>query len=135
MFHPDSGAGQAHAAKMPGRKRNGVERSPTRGFDGWAPEATILGLRVLHYIPNIDGSFRDTFRIDKDRQVTADAESVEVVEEEKSVASQQILDVVLRRDQHDINAGIVQQRVEVMMVEWEIHFRAGCLPVVSVRQH
>ena len=56
-------------------------------------------------------------RIDEDRQITADADRVEMVEEEEPVSAEQILDVVFGSHDQRIDAGFLHQFVETLGVE------------------
>ena len=55
--------------------------------------------------------------IDQDRQVAAEPHRVHVVEEERAVAAEQVLHVVLGGRDQDVDAGLVHQPVEPLRVE------------------
>jgi hypothetical protein len=46
------------------------------------------------------------------QKIAADADRVEMIEEEEPVAAEKILNVVLGRDHHGIHAGLVEERVQ-----------------------
>jgi hypothetical protein len=75
-------------------------------------------------VPDIDGALRRALEIDEEREVAAEAARVLRVEEEEAVATEQVLDVVLRRGDQDIDADFVEQRVEAVGIEGE----PGLLP-------
>ena len=60
---------------------------------------------------------RRSLGIDQQRQIAADPHGVHVVEEDRAMAAQQILDVVLRVGDQDIDAGLIHQPVELLGVE------------------
>ena len=55
-----------------------------------------LLLVELHPVPDIGRLIRAAFDVDQKRQIAADADRVEMIEEEEPVAAEEILDVVLR---------------------------------------
>ena len=57
------------------------------------------------------------FHVEEDRQVAADADRVEMIEEEEPVAAEKILDVVLGGDDQGIDPGVLHQRVQPACVE------------------
>ena len=56
-------------------------------------------------------------RIDEQRQVAADPDRVEMIEEEEAVPADKVLDVVLGRDDQDVDAGLVEEIVELRRIE------------------
>ena len=71
-----------------------------RRCEGRRPELAELLLVALHAMADIGGLVRAAFDIDENRQIAADADRVEMIEEEEAVAAEEILDVVLGRDHH-----------------------------------
>jgi hypothetical protein len=61
---------------------------------------------------------RLTLAVDEYRQVAANADCIHVVEKEEAIAAQQILNIVLRGDEQDVDPGIVHQPIKQAMVEW-----------------
>jgi len=84
---------------------------------------------------DVNRALRMPLRVDQDGQVAADPKRVEMVEEEEPIPTQEILDVVLRRDQQHVNAGVVQQRVEVTPVKGHAQPGAGAIPFMARRRH
>ena len=68
------------------------------------------------------GRYRSTgpapFDVNENGQIAADADRVEMVEEKEPVAAEQILDVVLGRDDQRVDAGLVEERVKARAVKW-----------------
>ena len=69
--------------------------------------------------------FRRPLGIDQHRQITADADRIHVVEEVRAMPAQQILNVVLRRGDDDVDAGLVHQPVEALVVERNLQAAGG----------
>ena len=68
-------------------------------------------------MPDIDRLLRAAFDVNEKGQIAADADRVEMVEEEEPVAAEQILDVVLGGDDRRVHARFVKQIVEARAVE------------------
>ena len=99
------------------RLQHGVGARPHRGVDFRHPEAAEVALVGLHRMAEIAGELRVTLRVDEEGQIAADADRVEMIEEEEPVAAEQVLDVVLRRDDEEVDARLVHQLVEKVGVE------------------
>ena len=78
-------------------------RSP--GLDEFRhPELAELALVVLHRIADIDRVLRLAADIDEERQVAAEADRVEMGEEEEAIGvADQVLDVMLGGDDEDVD--------------------------------
>ena len=115
------------------RRRHRPLRAPGADELGH-PEPAQLALEVLHRVADIGGILGLAADVDEDRQVAAEADRVEMREEEEAVgAADEILDVVLRGGEEDVDACLVEQRVQMAAVEGERESRAaGCLFVASV---
>ena len=68
-------------------------------------------------MPDIDRLLRAAFDVNEKGQIAADADRVEMIEEEEPVAAEQILDVVLGGDDRRVHARFVKQIVEARAVE------------------
>src|ERR1700722_18464372 len=68
-------------------------------------------------MPNVGRASWMALGIDEDRQIAADADRVETVEEEEPVSAEQILDVVFGSHDQRIHAGFLHQFVETVGVE------------------
>src|ERR1700722_1548981 len=88
------------------------------GLKGRGPELPMVFLVRLHSVSDIGRLVRTAFDIDQERQIAADANRVEMIEEEEAVAAQEILDVVLRANHHGVHAGLVEKIVKARAVEW-----------------
>ena len=73
----------------------------------------------LEPVGDVGGLFRLASPINQDRQVTADANRIHVVEEKEPIAAEQILNVVFRRDDQEVDSGVVEESVEPGGVEGE----------------
>ncbi|MGY3649467.1 hypothetical protein ACVWW2_004758 [Bradyrhizobium sp. LM4.3] len=83
--------------------------------DPWRRNGALMGLQP---VPDIDGVLRRALGIDQDRQITADAQRIHVVEEDRALGTQEVLHIVLGgRDQH-VEAGGLHQTVELGGIEW-----------------
>ena len=99
------------------RELHSVGAGARRRVEGRDPESVQLPLIILHRMPNIGRALRMALRIDEERQIAADADRVEMVEEEEPVSAEQILDVVFRRHDQRVDAGFLHQFVETAGVE------------------
>jgi hypothetical protein len=66
---------------------------------------------------DISGLVEAPFDIDEQGKVAADADRVEMIEEEEPIAAEQILNIVLRRHDERIDAGRIEQRIETFAVK------------------
>src|SRR6516164_4333829 len=94
----------------------GIEGRSRRLEDG-GPELPKVLLVGLHPVPDIGRLLRAAFDIDEQRQITADANRVEMIEEEEPVAAEEILDVVFRRDHNRVHAGLVEKTVKASAIK------------------
>ena len=63
------------------------------------------------------GLVGSTLGIDYDRQVAADAQRIHIVEKDRALCTQKVLDVMLRGHQQDIYASILHEPVELRSIE------------------
>ncbi len=94
-----------------------VDRARRRAILLRRPERLHLALEVFEPMAEERGLLRRAFRIDDDRQVAAQSHRVHVVEEERAMAAEQVLHVVLRGREQHVNAGVFHQAVEPRGVE------------------
>ena len=87
------------------------------GLESRGPELAAILLVAFHRMHDIGRLFRAAFDIDEKRQITADANRVEMIEEEESVAAGGILNVVLGRDHRGVHAGFVEKRVKARAIK------------------
>ena len=66
--------------------------------------------------------------IKENRQVAADADRIEMIEEEEPVAAEKILDVVLGRHNQGVDPGLLHQRVQPARIEGNWRRPGGRLP-------
>ena len=71
-------------------------KARSRGLQRRSPELPKVLLVSFHSVPDIGRLVRTAFDVDQERQITADADRVEMIEEEEPVAAEKILNVVLR---------------------------------------
>ena len=93
-FDPDALHLRAELCEMINRELRGIE-GRSRGLESRGPELAEILLVAFHRMPDIGRFVRAAFDIDEKRQITADANCVEMIEEEESVAAEEILNVVL----------------------------------------
>ena len=72
----------------------GIE-ARSRGLESRGPELPEVLLIRFHSVTDISRLVRAAFDVDEERQIAADADRVEMIEEEEPVAADEILDVVL----------------------------------------
>jgi hypothetical protein len=84
----------AKPSEIVGRMLRGVE-ARTRHLKGWRPELPEVLLVGLHQIPDIGRLVGATSDVDEQRQIAANANRVEMIEEKEPVATEKLLDVVL----------------------------------------
>ena len=102
--------------EMIDRELRGIEPRSRRLEDG-GPELAQLLLVGFHPVPDIDRLLRAAFDVDEKGQIAADADRVEMVEEEEPVAAEQILDVVLGGDHRRVHARLIEETVKARAVE------------------
>ena len=73
---------------------------------------------------DIGGALGCAPEIDEERQIAAQARGVLAVEEEEAIAAEQILDVVLRRGDHHVDADLVEKIVQASGIEGELRLAA-----------
>ena len=83
-------------------------------------------LKALGPMADIGGLLGRAFGIGQHRQIAARPQGVHVIEEKCAVTAKQVLYVVLRRRERDINSGLIHQKIEQMAVEGQ---RRGALLV------
>jgi hypothetical protein len=74
-------------------------------------------LEVLQPVAEVSRLVRLALRIDHDRQVAAQSHRVHVVEEERAVAAEQVLHIVLRGREQHVDPGLIHQAVEAGGIE------------------
>ena len=108
----DSAGLFGEAADIVGGLLHDVDRAAALGVHLRDPERLELRLISLHAVAEIGGFVGSALRINKSGQITADADGIHVVEKERAMAAEQILDVVFRRRDQHVEAGFVHQPVE-----------------------
>jgi len=99
------------------RLLHGVDRTGIVALLHRRPERIVVALEVFQAVAEIRRLVGGALGIDQDRQVAAQSHRVHVVEEERAVAAEQVLHIVLRRRDQHIHAGLVHQLVETGGVE------------------
>ena len=94
-------------------------RSRAASSRGVAPASGTPGSRIcpspsrrIHPVPDIGRLLRAAFDVNEKRRIAADADRVEMVEEEEPIAAEQILDVVLGRDHRRVHARLIEKTVK-----------------------
>src|ERR1700734_3983002 len=113
----DASQTRSELSKVVNHTLGGIEGRAC-GLEGRGPELAKRLLIGFHSVPDIGRLVRTAFDIDQERQIAADANRVEMIEEEEAVAAQEILDVVLRANPHRVHAGLVEKIVKARAVEW-----------------
>ena len=81
------------------------------------PERLVLSLKAFRAVAEIGRLVGRALHVDEHRQIAGQTHRVHVVEEERAVAAEQILHIVLRGREQDIEAGLVHQPVEPVRIE------------------
>ena len=81
------------------------------------PEAAVLALEALHGAADVGRALGLALLVDHGRQIARDAHRLHGIEEVEAIAAEQILDVVLRGRDDDVEAGLIHQSVEALAVE------------------
>src|ERR1700759_2408646 len=89
-----------------------------RGLEGGGPEFAELLLIRFHPLPDIGRLIGAAFDVDEKRQIAADADRVEMIEEKEPVTAEEILNVVLRGDYRRVHSSLVEETVEARHVKW-----------------
>src|ERR1700731_1824189 len=104
-----------------------VDGARALGIDLGHPERFYLVLKTLHAMAEEAGLLRRAFAVDEHRQVAAQTHRVHGFEEEGAVAAEQVLHVMLRRRDQNIDARLVHEPVEERGIE-----RGGVLALGDV---
>src|SRR5215217_7489926 len=72
---------------------------------------------VLKSVSDKSGLVRCALRIDHKRQVAAQTHRVHVVEEERAMAAEQILNIVLGGGEQDVDPGILHEAIKPSAIE------------------
>ena len=94
-----------------------VDGSPCGVDDIRHPELAEFLLVALHLVGDIDRVARPALLVDQDRQIAADADRIHLVEEEEAIAAEKILDVVLGGNDQRVDAGVIEESVELRRIE------------------
>jgi hypothetical protein len=108
----DAAGLDAGAADVGDRLLHGVDRAGIVALLHRRPERMVVALEVLQAMAEIRSLVRRAFGIDQDRQVTAEPHCIHVIEEERAMAAEQVLHIVLRRRDQHVHAGLVHQPVK-----------------------
>src|ERR1700733_2864779 len=82
-----------------------------------APERLGLVLEALHPVAEKTGLLRLALGINENRQIPAQPHRVHRFKKERAMAAYQVLDIMLRRHDQHVHAGVVHQPVEASGVE------------------
>ena len=94
-----------------------VDRAGAFDVDLRDPERLHLVLEILHAMAEEAGLLRRALGIDENRQVAAQSHGVHGFEEERAMAAEQVLDIMLRGRDQDVDPGLVHQPVEPRGIE------------------
>src|SRR5262249_48913614 len=96
---------------------HGVDGAPGIGLRFRRPHRLNFALEFLQAVADVGGLLRRALWIDENWQIARHAGRVHVIEKIRAMAAKQILHIVLRRRDDDVNAGFFHQPVEAVMVE------------------
>src|SRR5918993_1171059 len=100
------------------RSSSGVLRARSRpSVHLRRPERTERMLETLGPMADIGGLFGRASRVGQNRQVAARPHGFHVIEEKRAMTAEQILHVVLRRRDSDVNTGLSHQMIQQMVVK------------------
>ena len=105
---------------------HGVGAGPGGEIEALRPELAELLLVGLHAVADIGGALGLALLVDDGRQIAADADGIHGLEEEEFVVAEQVLHVVLGGGDEHVDAGLVQEPVELLGIEWN-RFANICL--------
>src|SRR5258708_2615277 len=106
-------------------KFGGVVDRLLHGIDGGGriglrlrhPERIVFLLKALHAMAEISRLLARALGIDEDRQIAAQSHRIHGLEEKGAMAAQQVLHVVLRGREQNVDPGLVHQPIEAMRIE------------------
>ena len=99
------------------RLLHGIDRSGRIGLRFRHPEGMVRLLKAFHAMAEIGRLLPPALGIDQDRQVAAQSHCIHGLEEKGAMAPEQILHVVLRGREQDIDPGFIHQAVEPIRIE------------------
>ena len=116
-LHADAVALLRKPAHVVGCLLHDIDRAAAFRIHFGDPERLDLGLIRLHAVAEIRGLVRRAFRIDESRQIAADPDRVHVIEKERAVAAEEILDIMLRCRDEYVEPGFFHEPVEQSGIE------------------
>src|SRR5215470_4078742 len=122
---------EARLADVIDRLLHDVDRAGRIGLRLRHPERLVLLLEALHAVTEERRLGRRAFRIDQDRQVAAQAHRIHGLEEEGAMTAEQVLHVVLRGHDQEVDAGLLHQAVEPIRIERDLGRHGGWLDDVE----
>src|SRR5262249_6423336 len=114
---PDPARLQAQLADIVDRLLDGIERTGAIGLRLRDPEWMNRLLEALHAMAEISRLLSVALGIDQDRQIPAQSHRIHGLEEKGAMAAEQILHVVFRGREEDVDPGLVHQTIQPIGVE------------------
>src|SRR5688572_22304454 len=102
---------------MPKCQLHGVRRAIRSGLHYGRPKPAELLLEDFQAVCKVSTTCQAALQIYKDGEIAAHSEGVHVVEEDEAVAAEQVLNVVLRRHDEEVQLRVFQKAIEARRIE------------------
>src|SRR5215475_8911297 len=81
------------------------------------PERIVFLLKAFHAMPEITRLLPGALGIDEHRQIAAQSHRIHGLEEKGAMAAEQVLHIVLRGRDQDVDPGLVHQTIQAIRIE------------------
>ena len=89
------------------------------------PEFAELLLEILHAAADVGGILGLAFLVNDRRQVPRDAHGIHRVEKEEAITAEQVLNIMLRCSDEDVDPSVIEQLVECLGIERDLFADLG----------
>src|SRR5262249_24683825 len=104
-------------ARVVDRLLHGIDGAGRIGLRLRHPERIVFLLKALHAMPEITRLLPGALGIDEHRQIAAQSHRIHGLEEKGAMPAEQILHIVFRGRDQDVDPGLVHQTVEPIRIE------------------
>ena len=126
-LNPDAPSGKSDLVQMSDGLIDAVHTAPSHRIEMWHPKRIILIFAFFHRVGDISGLVLFPAHIDQDGQVTPVTDCIHRREKDEFVPTQQVLNIVFRRDQQRVKACVLHQAVQMLKAVVEVaHINVLC---------
>src|SRR5262245_8339105 len=103
---------------MVDRLLHGIDGAGGIGLRLRDPERIVFLLKAFYAMPEISRLLPPALGIDEDRQIAAQSHRIHGLKEKGAMPAEQILHIVLRGREQDVDPGLVHQTIQAIRIEW-----------------